>query len=438
MQLAPAELSSPLGSAWERGWRSRVPALQHRDFRILWLGMFFSSATMMFQFYAQGWFILGLTDSAALLGLLGVSRGMGMLIFGLFGGALADRMDRRTLLIVTQSAAMAVFGLLSALIIADSIALGPAFLLIFVAASVESVDAPARQALLPHLVPREHLANAVALFMAAQVSAYAFLPPLAGIAIEVIGTGGAFAASLVGHAVVVGALIIMRTRGAPVTRAEGMFASISQGVRHAAAQANVRWVILFSFFIGILGFPIISTLAPYWMQHELGLGSVGWTLMGWVWGLGTLVSTIYLSTHDLSRRLGWLTIVSGAGFALTLVAFGMTRSLPLAAAMWCLNGTFYTANMIAATSLLQIIVSNAYMGRVMSLRMLSSALTQISAAPLGLVGDAAGMGRMVPGAAGLLAAIVIVLPLLLKSARNLQPHPPVHLEPALPAPEQAT
>ena len=114
------------------GWRERVPALQHRDFRILWAGMFFSSATMMFQFYAQGWFILSLTGSASLLGLLGVARGAGMLTFSLYGGALADRMDRRTLLMATQGGALAVYGLLTLLVVFDTIKLWVAFGLIFV------------------------------------------------------------------------------------------------------------------------------------------------------------------------------------------------------------------------------------------------------------------------------------------------------------------
>lgn len=404
---------------WESGWRASVPALQHRDFRILWVGMFFSSATMMFQFYAQGWFILGLTGSAALLGLLGVTRGSGMLLFGLFGGALADRMDRRRLLIVTQSAALVVFGTLSVLVILDRIALWPAFGLIFLAASVESVDAPARQALLPHLVPREHLPNAVALFIAAQVSSYAFLPPLAGVAIRFVGTGGAFAASLLGHAVVIVALLLMTSRSPVTVQREPMVVSVVRGVRHAAARPNVLWVLVFSLLVGTLGFPIISTLAPFWMQHELGLGPVGWTFMGWVWGLGTLASTVYLSTHDVRERLGPLVLLSAAGFALTLVVFGLTRWLPLAAAMWCLNGTFYTANMISSTSLLQLLVESAYVGRVMSLRLVSSALNQIASAPLGALGDAFGMGRMVPGTAALLAALVIVIPLLVRSAREL-------------------
>ena len=120
------------------GWRMRVPALQNRDFRILWAGMFFSSATMMFQFYAQGWFILSLTDSASLLGLVGVARGLGMLTFSLFGGALADRMDRRTLLMTTQGGALAVYALLTVLVALDTINLWAAFALIFVSASWSS------------------------------------------------------------------------------------------------------------------------------------------------------------------------------------------------------------------------------------------------------------------------------------------------------------
>src|SRR5512140_1471059 len=127
MNSSPAEPAAVVPGTWESGWRARFPALQHRDFRILWIGMFFSSATMMFQFYAQGWFILGMTSSAALLGLLGVSRGTGMLLFSLYGGALADRMDRRTLLIVTQSTAFGIYGLLSILVITGHIGLWLAF-----------------------------------------------------------------------------------------------------------------------------------------------------------------------------------------------------------------------------------------------------------------------------------------------------------------------
>ena len=405
--------------AAERGWQHRVPALQHRDFRILWFGMFFSSATMMFQFYAQGWFIVSITSSAALLGLLGLSRGTGMLIFSLYGGALADRMERRTLLIVTQASALAIYALLSVLIMSGHINLWLAFVLIFLSASVESMDAPARQALIPLLVPREHVPNAVALFIAAQVSAYAFLPPMAGLAIETIGPGGAFALSLIGHVVVVLALLTLRVRVKPDPSAVTVLRSVGHGISYAAARPRVMWVLTLGLFVGTLGTPIITTLAPYWMKHELGLGAGGWTLMGWVWGLGTLASTVFLSTRDTSRYLGRAIIGSAFGFATTLIVFGLTRSLPLAAVAWCINGTFFSANMIVSTSLLQTIVENEYLGRVMSLRGISGAVNQMAAAPLGALADGVGIGVMVPSVATLLATLIVVPVALNRTVRTL-------------------
>jgi len=406
-------------AAGAAGWRGRVPALQHRDFRVLWFGMFFSSATMMFQFYAQGWFIVSMTSSAALLGLLGLSRGAGMLIFSLYGGALADRMERRTLLMATQTSALAIYGLISVLIMTGHINLWVAFALIFVSASVESMDAPARQALIPLLVPKEHVPNAVALFIAAQVSAYAFLPPTAGLAIETVGTGGAFALSLIGHAVVVLALLKLHVRAKPAPATVSVLRSVGHGITYAAGRPSVMWILAFGMFVGILGTPVITTLAPYWMKHELGLDAGGWTLMGWGWGLGTLGSTVFLSTRDTSRYLGRGTIIAATGFALTLLGFGLTRSLPLAAAAWCLNGTFFTANMIVSTSLLQVIVENQYLGRVMSLRGLSGALNQMAAAPFGAVADGVGIGVVVPVAAGLLATLIAAPAALNRTVRAL-------------------
>ena len=401
------------------GWRGRVPALQHRDFRILWAGMFFSSATMMFQFYAQGWFIISLTDSASLLGLLGVSRGVGMLAFSLYGGALADRMDRRVMLMVTQASAMTVYGVLTVLVAFDAANLWVAFALISISASIESMDAPARQALLPELVPREHIANAVALFTAASISSYAFLPPMAGIAIETIGVAGAFGISLIGHAVVIGALLIMRARPYPPQHRQNLLRAVGDGLSYAAARPRVGWLLVLSLLTGTLGFPIISTLAPLWMTEVLGLGAVGWTFMGWCWGIGAVGATVYLSTRGHSRGLGWTVIASAAAFGASLVLFGFTASIPVAAVFWCLNGAAYTTNMISSTSLLQVMVESVYVGRVMSLRMVSSAFNQLAAWPLGAFADGVGIEIMVRSVATLLTALVLAAPIASRTARSL-------------------
>ena len=110
----------------------RFPALAHRDFRTLWLGMLFASGTMAFQYYAQMWLIYNLTHSALVLGGLGAVRGLAMLVFGLYGGALADRMDRRALLMLTQTVALAVNVAIGLLAVSGLIELWQAFALIFV------------------------------------------------------------------------------------------------------------------------------------------------------------------------------------------------------------------------------------------------------------------------------------------------------------------
>ncbi len=188
---------------------------------------------------------------------------------------------------------------------------------------------------------------------------------------------------------------------------------------YATERPRVRWIILLSLLTGTLGFPIISTLAPYWMTEVLGLDAVGWTLMGWCWGLGAVGATVYLSTRGHSRGLGWTVIGSAAAFGLSLVLFGFTRSVPIAAVFWCLNGACFTTNMISSTSLLQMIVETAYIGRVMSLRMVSAAFNQLAAWPLGSLADGIGVERMVRGVATALTVLVLAAPLISRAARTL-------------------
>jgi hypothetical protein len=112
-------------------------------------------------------------------------------------------------------------------------------------------------------------------------------------------------------------------------------------------------------------------------------------------------------------------VLSAAAFGLSLVLFGMTRSVPIAAVFWCLNGACFTTNMISSASLLQMIVESAYVGRVMSLRMVSSAFNQLAAWPLGAVADGFGVERMVRGVATTLTVLVLAAPALSRTARSL-------------------
>ena len=128
---------------------------------------------------------------------------------------------------------------------------------------------------------------------------------------------------------------------------------------------------------------------------------------------------VYLSTRGHSRGLGWTVIASAAAFGASLVLFGFTASIPVAAVFWCLNGAAYTTNMISSTSLLQVMVESVYVGRVMSLRMVSSAFNQLAAWPLGAFADGVGIEIMVRSVATLLTALVLAAPIASRTARSL-------------------
>ncbi|MBI4300791.1 MAG: MFS transporter, partial [Chloroflexi bacterium] len=203
-----ADTVAPMSPAAARAGTFR--ALRHRNFRLLWIGLVISSLVMPMQWLVQSWLILQLTHSAFDLGLLGLARGLPMLIFGLWGGVLADRMDRRQLLIITQGTAMALVVLLASLIMAGLVQVWQVFLITFLTGAVQAFDQPTRTALVPDLVPREDLANAVALAAVARQVGTALGPAGGGFLIEAMGMGASYLLLAVGNAVIVLVLLLMK------------------------------------------------------------------------------------------------------------------------------------------------------------------------------------------------------------------------------------
>jgi hypothetical protein len=121
----------------------------------------------------------------------------------------------------------------------------------------------------------------------------------------------------------------------------------------------------------------------------------------------------------LSGAYGKIFILSAGGFAASLIVFGLTRSIPLVAASWAINGMFFTANVIVAASLLQVIVPAIYIGRVTALRAVSSSVNQMSAAPLGALADGVGIARMVPTVAAFLTLLVLAPWVFVRAVRGL-------------------
>lgn len=398
----------------------RFPALYQRDFRILWTGMLFASGTLAFQYYAQMWLIYSITESAWILGGLGAARGFATLLFGLYGGALADRMDRRKLLFLTETVALIVAVALGLMVILGVTSLLLIFFLIFVGSAAGSIDAPIRQALIPELVPEQHIPNAVALTTAAYMGSFAVTPILAGLVIDAIGPGGAYLVSTIGNVAILVALMQLRYRGAPqAARHEPVLETIRTGVAFVAKQSVILWIILLGFITGAFGFALFHGLIAKWAGDILGMTPGEYGLLAATWGVGTLLASYFISWRGEIRRHGQLFVVGSFLFGLSFLVFALARSIPLAAFAFVINGAAWTTASISGTAIVQRIVPNEVRGRVMSLFMLSGAIAQVNALVLGFIADFLGVVTLVVGATFLCTVLIAVAIVLVPTLRHL-------------------
>ena len=372
--------------------------------------MLLASGTLAFQYYAQIWLIFSLTDSALVLGLLGATRGVAMVVFGVYGGALADRIDRRTLLIGTSTVTMLVNATLAVTAVSGVINLWIALALIFVAAATASLDAPVRQALIPELVPEKDVPNAVALTMAAQMGTFALTPALAGFVIDALGPGGAYAVSVGGNVIVIIALALLHYRGTPsAARLHSVFENVRQGVRYIRGDGTVLRVILIMLTMGAFGTAIFNGLIAKWAAEILELQPGQYGVLASTWGVGTLIASYALASTNILDRKGLIFIVSSIGFVLSLMLFGFARSLPLAGIAYVLNGMSMAGSNVSSITIVQSIVPNEVRGRVMSLYGLNQSAAQLNGITLGAVAHVMGMAFLLPATTALCTVVVIAL-----------------------------
>ena len=415
--MSTAEPSAPAAAP-----TTRFSALRHRDFRVLWTGMMFSGSTFVFQWYAQSWFIVQTTDSPIALGILGGGRGVVMTILSVYGGVLADRWDRRQLLIISQTLSMLIYAVLSVLVIMDLAELWLVFVLVLLSSAALAVDQPVRQALIPELVPSRDVPNATALVAAAQMGAFAYLPPLAGVSIDHLGTGWTFALSLIGHLGIIGAALMLHYRGVPArkeTVRTSAWADAREGFRYSVNHRQVFWIFAVTWALSGLGWPLIVTLSPLWFKNELGMGATGFTLVSSAWGTASLVSSLYLAQRRDIPMLGRLFLISAFAFCGSLILFSLTRSIPLITIAWGINGLTYSVNMIAMIAMIQIAVPNEIRGRVMGLTTVSRSVSQLSGLPLSIIAHTVGMAVMVPSMAIVCLAVCAAMFLLSPTLRGM-------------------
>ncbi len=347
---------------------ARLAALRHRDFRLFLLGQGVSLVGTWMQRVAFAWLAYRLTGSALLLGLVVFLSQLPTLILAPFAGVLLDRRDRRRVLLLTQSLAMAQALLLAGLAHGGALGSGGLLLLAVLLGLVEAVDAPARQALLPALLPVESLGSAITL-LALLVNGARLLGPLLGGAVVVaFGEATCFLLNGLSFAAMLGTLLLLRPARQPAAapRRARPTAELREGLRYAFTIRPLGALLLLLAAVSLLGGSYV-VLLPALAREVLGGDARTLGLLGGATAVGAVLGALYLGGRRgpacLLRSAGAGAVLLGAG--LTLLA--LARALPAALLALTAVGLGVLVCSAAVSTLLQTLVAEEKRGRVMGL-----------------------------------------------------------------------
>ncbi|MBU2611663.1 MAG: MFS transporter [Chloroflexi bacterium] len=299
------------------------PALRHRRYRMLWLGMLISLSGSQMQLWALFWHVRTLTDQPIAISAIGAIRFVPILIFSLIGGLVADRYNRRNILFVTQATAMLVALTLGLLTLTGRIQLWHLYFLTGIQAVAISFDMPARASLIPNLLPREDLPSAFSLQSIAMNTGSIIGPALSGLVIGYWGQEYTYLINAVSFLAVIAALIYMG-RVPQLTKAFGNLASaltdIREGIRYILRQQIILSSMILDFFATF--FSSANTLLPYVARDILHVNEVAYGWLASAQSIGAVTAGVILSQHTNIRRQGRLLLGSVTVFGLATILFG--------------------------------------------------------------------------------------------------------------------
>jgi MFS family permease len=352
---------------------SPFSALRHRNFRLLWSSQLVSMAGSMMQSAALLWHVSLLVPPAGrgvALGLVGLVRVLPIIGFSLVAGVFADAHDRRRLMLVTQAGMAVSAGLLAWLSFAGLHALWPVYLLAAAGAGFGAFDNPARNALIPTLVPREQLAGAISLNTIMFQAASVIGPALGGVVIAIWDVGWAYAANAASFLCVIAALLAMRDLPA---RAEGTAAKADlgaaiDGLKFVFGAPLIRSTMLLDFFATF--FASATALLPIFAQDVLHVGAHGYGLLAAAPSVGAIVAGLFMvrAVHRIELR-GVVLLWAVAIYGLATVAFGLSRTFSLTLLCLALSGAADTVSMVIRQIVRQLATPDHLRGRMTGVNM---------------------------------------------------------------------
>ena len=357
-----------------------LSALRFRDFRALWAGQGISLVGTQMQSVAVHWHVYLLTGSPLALGLVGLTRALPIVLFSLAGGVVADRRDRRAVMASAQGAMTLAAAALAALTFAGRDSIGVIYAVTALSAAASAFDGPARQALLPRLVPLAHLPGALSLNLAAFHAAMVSGPALAGLLIARLapaaaqgarGLGWIYLLNALSFLAVLAALATTRTSGKVEAPPEGHPApleAIREGLRFVFTTPVMVWTMAVDFFATF--FAGALSLLPIVADRILGVGGRG---DGWLMSapaVGALAGAVLVSVVRLPRRQGVLLLASVAAYGGLTVVYGLSRAFWLTFAALALSGLADAISTVIRQLVRQLATPDGLRGRMTSVNMI--------------------------------------------------------------------
>jgi MFS family permease len=377
--------------------KSRVPAmfraLRSRNYRLFFSGQMISLVGTWMQSVAQAWLVYRLTGSSLLLGLVGFAGQIPVFLLASIGGMVADRTSRYRIIIATQTSAMLLAFVLSALTLLGHIKVWEIMVVASSLGLVNAFDIPARQSFVVEMVGQQDLINAIALNSAMVNGARILGPAVAGVTVAAIGEGWCFFANGVSYIAVLVGLLLMtvtpRVRGS----VRSGFESLVEGFHWVVRTGPIRALLLLLGLVSLTGMPYM-VLMPIFADRVLHSGVQGLGLLMGAAGVGAIIGTLALAARHGVRGLGRWVMFAAMGFGISLVLFSMSHWFWLSILLVMPAGFAMILQMASSNTLIQTMVPDELRGRVMAVyammfmgmapcgALLSGAIAQHVGAPL--------------------------------------------------------
>jgi MFS family permease len=359
--------------------RRTLVAFTYRDFRVQWIGACTSSIGTWMQIVAQNWLVLSLTNSAFFLGLDAFLQQLPIILFSLIGGVFADRYDRRKTLLASQYIQMGTSATLALLMYFQVVQIWHILMLSFVTGVAQSFGGPAYQSLIPSLVEKKDLPNAVALNSIQFNVARVLGPLLFGLSLSAFRMYGysepqamnaCFVLNSLSFVVVINTLMMLRVKHIPPASTKGVGDELKGGISYVRGHKSLSALIVLAAATTFLGFALLTFL-PIFAQKVFHEGAATYSHLMAFSGAGSIVGALMVAWLGKYKKMGPTALVVQAVYGVLIIAFAVSRTLWVSDLLLFMTGAALMVVFSTVTSLVQLIAPNEMRGRVMSIYMLA-------------------------------------------------------------------